>query len=282
VAATIRAHNPGWSVFAEIDAVGSAAGRPFPRAMPEKSVCADHWYDGATLYLKRFNPGPAGARNDDPFAETRQRFEREIAFRAEPAKDFPGGAPSLIGEFGIPFDLDGGAAYAAWADGGRDPAIWRQHILALELMYDALDRLKLNSTQWNYTASNRNDLRIGDGWNQEDLSIFSRDQQDDPADPDSGGRAIEGFCRPYAQAVQGRLVSVVFHRQMGVFDLAYEADPSIAADTLVYLPRVQFPHGYEMEHVGPAASLGETDQRLALRGEAAGPVRLTVRRRPLP
>ncbi len=279
VATTIRAHNPDWAVFAEIDAFGAAAGRPFPSSVPERSVCADHWYDGATLYLKRFDPGPPGARNADPYAETRARFVREIAFRTEPAKAFPGGAPSLIGEFGIPFDLDGGAAYAAWDGGARDPAVWRQHVLALELMYDALDRLKLHSTQWNYTASNRNDLRIGDGWNQEDLSIFSRDQQDNSADPDSGGRAIEGFCRPYAQAVQGRVETVSFHRQSGVFELAFEADPAIAADTVVYLPRIQFPHGFDLELSGPAASLGETDQRLSVRAAAAGPVRLTLKRR---
>jgi hypothetical protein len=282
VAATIRAHNPAWAVFAEIDAFGAAAGRPFPRSLPEGGVCADHWYDGATLYLKRFDPGAAGPRNSDPFAQTRERFAREIAFRAEPAKGFPGGAPSLVGEFGVPFDLDGGAAFDAWANGERDPAIWRAHVLALELMYDALDRLQLSSAQWNYTASNRNDLRIGDGWNQEDLSIFSRDQQDDPADPDSGGRAIEGFCRPYAQAVQGRLERVAFHRQSGVFELAFAADPSIEADTLVYLPRIQYPNGYDVELAGPAVSLGEREQRLELSAKAAGPVRLTVKRRQRP
>ena len=63
-------------------------------------------------------------------------------------------------------------------------------------MYDALDELLLHSTQWNYTASNRNDLRIGDGWNQEDLSIFTRDQQDDPATPiPAAGRSKASAAR---------------------------------------------------------------------------------------
>ena len=79
-------------------------------------------------------------------------------------------------------------------------------------MYSALDELLLHSTQWNYTASNRNDLRIGDGWNQEDLSIFSADQCLDPGDPDSGGRALEGFCRPFARRVQGRIRRMQFDR----------------------------------------------------------------------
>ena len=56
--------------------------------------------------------------------------------------------------------------------------------------------LLMNSTQWNYTASNRNDQAVGDGWNQEDLSIYSIDQRSDPADINSGGRALKGFVRP--------------------------------------------------------------------------------------
>jgi hypothetical protein len=114
-------------------------------------------------------------------------------------------------------------------------------------MYDALDALQLNSTQWNYTASNRNDLRIGDNWNQEDLSIFSRDQQSDPADPDSGGRALAGFCRPFARHVQGRIAEVHFARDTGTFTLTYDANPAIDAPTEIYLPDAHYPDGYEVE-----------------------------------
>ena len=46
-------------------------------------------------------------------------------------------------------------------------------------MHNALDSLLINHTLWNYTAHNKNDLRVGDCWNQEDLSIFSEDQRDD-------------------------------------------------------------------------------------------------------
>ncbi len=153
------------------------------------------------------------------------------SFRSGRGRFTPHGAPALIGEFGIPYDLDEGAAFAAWARGERDPAIWDKHSLLLGLMYDALDTLLLNATQWNYTASNRNDLRIGDGWNQEDLSIFSRDQQDDPADPDSGGRAVKGFCRPFARYVQGRIQEMRFDRARGTFILRFDADEAIDAPT---------------------------------------------------
>src|SRR3546814_18351483 len=106
--------------------------------------------------------------------------------------------PTLIGEFGIPFDLDEGAAYDAWAAGERGRDVWGPHSTALGLMYAAMDRRLLNSTLWNYTASNRNDLLIGDGWNQAALSIFSLDQLEDPAAPNPGVHAIQGLFPPYS------------------------------------------------------------------------------------
>ncbi|MBW8812582.1 MAG: cellulase family glycosylhydrolase [Caulobacterales bacterium] len=268
---TIRRRNPDWSVFAELDPFGAAAGRRFPREMPERSVNAGHWYDVATLFLKRFNP-----RGRDP--ETiRTRFVSELGALAAASESLPGGAPTLVGEFGIPFDLDGGRAYDAWAGGQRE-GVWDEHVTALGVMYDALDALQLHSTQWNYTVSNRNDARIGDGWNQEDLSIYSADQVDDPADPDGGGRAVAGFCRPYAQALQGRLVEAVFDRAGGRFTLRLEADPEIDAPTEIYVPKIQFPQGFVVHTDGAAATV-EVDaeaQRVLIAAQEAGQLTVTL------
>lgn len=186
------------------------------------------------------------------------------------------GAPALIGEFGIPYDLDEGAAFAAWARGERDPAIWDKHSLLLGLMYDALDTLLLNATQWNYTASNRNDLRIGDGWNQEDLSIFSRDQQDDPADPDSGGRAVKGFCRPFARYVQGRIQEMRFDRARGTFILRFDADEAIDAPTEIYVPRLQYPSGAHIQAEGSTVQVEGQIARVTV--DRPGPVEIVIER----
>ncbi|MBW8841583.1 MAG: cellulase family glycosylhydrolase [Sphingomonadales bacterium] len=279
VAETTRRHNPAWSVFAELDAFGAASGRPFPRHMPERSVNASHWYDASTLYLKTFDPSNSYDFLTGELATSEEqvlrRFVAQMRYKAAAAaRTFgPDGAPSLIGEFGIPYDLDQGEAYSAWDRGDRDPAIWAKHELLLGLMYDALDALQLNSTQWNYTASNRNDLRIGDNWNQEDLSIFSRDQQDDPADPDSGGRAIAGFCRPFARHVQGRINEVRFDRATGDFVLDFDADPGIAAPTEIFVPRRLYPDDCRIEADG-AVSRGP--QTVLVRADRRGAMRIKI------
>ncbi|MCM8729356.1 cellulase family glycosylhydrolase [Hephaestia sp. GCM10023244] len=278
VAETTRRHNPDWMVFAELDAFGASSGRPFPRIVPERTVNASHWYDATTLYLKTFDPNNSydfltGERavGED---QVRARFIAQMSHKSTSAKASTlNGAPALVGEFGIPYDLDEGAAYAAWERGERSPAIWATHDLLLSLMYDALDALQLNSTQWNYTASNRNDLRIGDNWNQEDLSIFSRDQQNDPSDPDSGGRGIAGFCRPYARHVQGQIESVRFDRATRAFTLAFDADMGVSAPTEIYVPGFHYPEGIDVRTDGEASLDG---QLLRVRAAKAGPTRIEI------
>ncbi|WP_039048916.1 glycoside hydrolase family 5 protein [Comamonas thiooxydans] len=253
-AARVRRHREDWLLMAEMDPFGTLTGRHFPARMPEQSVNASHWYDLALLLTKTFDPRVSvdpltGERTEGPAALC-ERYVRQLGRLKALASAFPGGAPTLIGEFGIPYDLDNGQAYAAWASGQRD--VFGPHTQALELMYEAMDALLLSSTQWNYTAGNRNDLRIGDQWNQEDLSIFSIDQIDDPLAPDAGGRAVAGFARPYAATVQGQLQSMHFSRHSGTFVVEYEADATVHAPTELVLPPSQFPAGVEIVIVGPA------------------------------
>jgi hypothetical protein len=283
VATTIRRHQPDWSLFAEMDVFAHIAGRHFPRDMPEGSVNACHWYDLGLLYLKRFDPADhrdaiSGQAESTPEA-IGARYRRQLGDLASEASSFTGGAPTLIGEFGIPYDLGEGEAYRACAEGKVEQA-FAGHELALSLMYDAMDALGLHSTQWNYTASNRNDLRIGDGWNQEDLSIFSRDQQDDPADPGSGGRAVKGFCRPYARRIQGRGRAMSFDGAAGIFRLEFDADPAIGGATEIYLPRIHFPDGVIVRFEGVPATLDidEAGQVVGVRALAAGTAWLAMSR----
>lgn len=275
VARTIRGYNPDWAVFAEMDPYGVSGGRRFAKSMPENCVNASHWYDRETLMFKTFDRDGRIAAEPAQRQVVLDRFVTELSSRKAMAEDLPGGAPTLIGEFGIPFDLDDGEAYDRWQNGEHGGAVWRKHDAALALMYSAMDKLHLHSTQWNYTASNRNDLRIGDGWNQEDLSIYSDDQLDADDAYSAGARGILGFCRPFAQAVQGRLETVEF-RTAGEFELAYMADPAIGAPTRLFIPSIQFPDGFDVAIDGAAEMLVAADDPQCVEIAALGYGRIRV------
>jgi hypothetical protein len=268
VADTIRAKRSDWLVFAEIDPLSALAGKGFPAGCPDRTVNAAHWYDVAALVTKRFSVERSENIHTGVVREGRQAIEdgyvEELGQLKAAAATLNGGAgaPTLIGECGIQYDMNDAQAYEAWASGDRSTAIWGPQTTALDLMYNALDRLLLSSTQWNYTVSNRNDPMIGDGWNQEDLSVWSIDQVTDSEDPDAGGRAVHGFCRPYARAIQGTPVRQGFDSLSGHYQLELDANPAVTEPTEIYVPRLQFPSGYEITMNGEPVSVMEDSQIL--------------------
>jgi Glycoside hydrolase family 5 C-terminal domain/Cellulase (glycosyl hydrolase family 5) len=282
VAATIRDVRPDWLTFAELDPFAAMrGGHGFPQGMPDNTVNASHWYDFGALVTKRFDEhdhkdiltGEALVGRD----RIEQSYETGLSRLRAAGDALNGGAPTLVGECGIAYDMNDATAYAAWAAGDRSDKPWQPQITALELMYNVLDRQQLHSTQWNYTVSNRNDAMVGDGWNQEDLSIWSADQATDPADPNSGGRAVKGFSRPRAVAVQGQIVEQRFDMASGLFTLSFEADPAISAPTEVYLPHMQYPDGYQITLDG-ATWEKSSAQTVALTATHRGIVTMTVER----
>ncbi|MCC7209196.1 MAG: hypothetical protein IT323_17925, partial [Anaerolineae bacterium] len=150
--------------------------------------------------------------------------------------------PSLLGEFGAPFDMNDREAYRT---GDFTP-----QTQALTMYYNALDANLLSSTIWNYTADNTN--ARGEMWNDEDLSIFSRDQQTKPWTEDihSGGRAAAGFVRPYAMAVAGEPLRMAYDLNTRTFELAYRRDPAVSAPTEIFVPSFVYPNGYRVEAAG--------------------------------
>lgn len=285
VADTIRAYRPDWLVFAEMDPFKTFSGATFPPGMPADTVNASHWYDVVTLTTKTFMfPvafNPFSGRTLEGADAIRNSYVNQLGRYKAMSEAMPGGgAPALIGEFGIPFDLDGGAAYEAWGQGDRSAKPWASHIQALTLMYDALDELLLHSTQWNYTASNRNDLAIGDGWNQEDLSIWSADQSTGDNDPDSGGRAVAGFARPFVRVWAGRPISQKFDSVTGRFRAELTLETGIG-DIEIYAPERLYPGGPAIEIEGPGKAVYDaTGQivRVTPKAEALLTIRLTPKK----
>ena len=163
--------------------------------------------------------------------------------------------PVLLGEFGIPFDLNDKKAYRS-RDFGAQAA-------ALDRSFRAVEDNLLNCTLWNYTADNTN--AHGDGWNDEDLSIFSRDQQDDPRNIDSGGRALRAVVRPYPRVTAGEPLRLTFDMASRVFEFEFRHDPQVIAPTEIFVPRFQYPQGYRAEASDGTVKIDEAQQKLIYR-----------------
>ena len=281
VADTIRAVRSDWLVFAEIDPF-EVVTHGLPKGCPERTVNASHWYDVSALVLKSFTSD----RRDDVLtgrvqqgaAAIEDAYVDEMTSIKLAGDRLNGGAPTLLGECGIQYDMNDAQAYALWAEGDRRSKIWSAQTEALDLMYNAIDRLLISSTQWNYTASNRNDPMIGDGWNQEDLSIWSVDQTTSSEDPNSGGRAIEGFCRPFVRAAQGTLLNQRFDRKTGLFEAEIRLNPSVLGPSEVYVPDVQYPAGYSHE-LNCTATVEQMGNLLLVRAAGDGVLKIRLVRR---
>jgi hypothetical protein len=92
------------------------------------------------------------------------------------------------------------------------------------MYYDAVDANLLHSTLWNYTADNTH--KTGDGWNDEDLSIFSEGKE----------RAPGGWKRPYPAATAGIPLAFSWDRKKKIFTYRFRADKDIQAPTEIFLP----------------------------------------------
>ena len=230
-------------------------GRPrWTASDPSPAVDATHWYDDLTLVTKKWRGFVAyDTRHGRPilgFKRVRRYFgEAMLELKDWSAREM-GGIPTLLGEFGIPFDMNGAKAYRT-GDYGLQAK-------ALTANYDAVDSSLIDSTVWNYSAGNRHEH--GELWNGEDLSVFCRDEREagrsetgDAAD--SGGRALRGFVRPYAKATAGQILSMGFQAKRGAFILRYRPDRSIAAPTEIFVPEVQYPDGFVYEVEGGEAEV---------------------------
>ncbi len=234
-------------------------------------VNACHWYDGITLYLRRFiKHFNVDTRTSKPYffyRNIRELFIRQLN-NIKKFSQMLNNCPTLIGEFGIPYNMHNKKSYRT--------DNWQKQIDALTLHLECMDANLLNFTIWNYTADNNNDW--GDLWNLEDLSIFSRDQQDNPADIDSGGRAIEGFCRPFARNVTGKIISMSFNRRKKHFKLVYENNPDIKDPTIIYVPNIQFPNDYSVNAPGSKYVKDRNEQILEVFNKDEGSHKIEIKK----
>ncbi len=238
-AETMRSVNPDWVLFFET-AVDDDLPPEWTGEDAGNLAYAPHWYDGMTLFTKSFNPwlgaDTTGGKTKVVVGpgKVRASFAAQLGRLKQMAETRLGGAPTLIGEFGIPFDMNGKRAYRSGNFG--------KQAQALDASFSALEANLLSGTLWNYTADNTN--QHGDQWNEEDLSIFSPDQQKNPQDLNSGGRALEAGVRPYALATAGEPLRMSFDRKRKLFVFEFRHDPAVSEPSEFYVPNLQYPDGY--------------------------------------
>jgi hypothetical protein len=219
-------------------------GEAFLRNPPQNSINSSHWYDEITVGLKRFRGWLSYDTANNKLilgtSKVQKMFNSQLAKIKALSQEVQEGIPTIIGEFGLCFDLNNREAFRHWKTNPQKA--WQNHIKALTMYYQAMDANLLHSMLWNYTADNDNTW--GDQWNQEDFSIFSLSQQVNSQNINSGVRAIEGFCRPHFVAVAGTPLAMSFSRKQKIFCFDFLADPCIDAPTILYLPEIHYPRGY--------------------------------------
>ena len=242
--AAVRAHMDDAIIFVEpvLDMTDPSKSER-PRLTAEQVgrrgfVWAKHCYDGITLLTCSFHRWLSMNPVTNAVVIGRHWIQRSLgasmARFKEETVNMGGGSPVLIGECGIPFRLRRNQDFAH-----LDPAT-----CALDNTMRAVEIGLVSCTLWNYTAENTN--RCGDGWNGEDLSIFSEDQHTDRTDLNSGGRALHTAIRPYALATAGEPTAMDFfpYKKDKRFIFSFTADDTLGTnETVVFLPRYQYPFG---------------------------------------
>ncbi|VVT45565.1 uncharacterized protein SAPINGB_P000793 [Magnusiomyces paraingens] len=146
------------------------------------TVYTPHYYDGLTLMQKHWNTkfnvdalGVLRSRYRNPPVMAVRLGERNIRscfaqqlleMKREGVDALGPDVPMFMSEIGIPYDLDNKQAYRTGDFSAQTRALDANHF--------ALERAGLSYSLWVYSGRNTN--KYGDGWNGEDLSVWSRDK----------------------------------------------------------------------------------------------------------
>ncbi|KAG6908993.1 hypothetical protein DXG01_002482 [Tephrocybe rancida] len=213
-------------------------------------VYAPHWYDLNALFAKAFGEftinvqglsrgmfllkafywGQGGARDN---------FSLQIKNIVDHAYAALGEKPVVIGECGIPMDMNKKEAFVT------EDFTWQTRMM--DAMITGLERSLVGFTLWTYNPSNT-DL-TGDDWNGENFSWFSRKRalppsllyydQDAPS-LDNGGRILPAVVRPYPAKTAGIPRKFEYEMNTGAFvfewDNAAKGSSIRALETEIFLP----------------------------------------------
>ncbi|KAG8944838.1 hypothetical protein FRC04_001371 [Tulasnella sp. 424] len=151
-----------------------------------RAAYSAHYYDGLTLMTRHWNWFNADALGllrgkykttiaavKIGNAAIRASLRSQLSILKEDPIEILGPYPTLIGEIGVPMEMDGKRAYG-YTDGGKYKGDYGQQVKALDASLNGADGPNAMSyTTWTYCPDNNH--QWGDGWNLEDLSLWSAD-----------------------------------------------------------------------------------------------------------
>ena len=206
-------------------------------------VFSPHWYDGLTLNFQRYIPW-LGVDTDEGKIKfslgrksVRKNYSAQVKRLVTQSQEAFGGIPTVIGETGIAMNMHNKAAYRT--------GDFSNHVNAMDDTIQALEANLVNFTLWNYTADNTNDR--GDLWNDEDLSIFSLDQQTGSGDIHAGGRALQAVVRPYALKIPGEPLYLSYDVKTHTFEFDFRLDSGVDMPAELFVPNYAYPDSYTVE-----------------------------------
>lgn len=150
-----------------------------------RACYSGHYYDGLTLVTRHWNWFNADAlgllRGKYKLmleavkigeGTIRKSLQEQLAMLKQDT-EIIGSYPTLIGEIGTPFDMDSKRSYG-YTDDGKYFGDYTNQQKALDASLNAADGPNcINWTVWTYCPDNSHEW--GDGWNMEDLSLWSGD-----------------------------------------------------------------------------------------------------------
>ncbi|KAJ4475569.1 glycoside hydrolase family 5 protein [Lentinula aciculospora] len=219
---------------------------------------AGHYYDGLTLITRHWNWFNADAlgvirgKYSTPIQAVkigeraiRKSLQEQLSILKSDTSTL-GPYPTIIGEIGTPFDMDDKRSYG-WTDDGKYRGDYSRQERALDASLNGADGSNaINYTIWSYCPDSTH--QWGDGWNMEDLSLWSQDdigitgrvfRQPSAADSSAlslatlgpseawseitsrwkenpfdfltdGARAVKAFSRPWPTKIVGKPTDIQF------------------------------------------------------------------------
>ncbi|CAE6367225.1 unnamed protein product [Rhizoctonia solani] len=222
---------------------------------PHNMVFAPHWYDLNALFSKAFGSMSVNVQGLSRgmfilsalywgHSGARENYTLQIRNIVEHArKSLSSSRPTIIGECGIPMDMNNGAGFTVKS--------YKWHLRMMDALMTALERNLVGFTLWNYNPLN--DDTHGDSWNGENFSWFSQSRADpNLSSPeslaqsnkslDTGTRLLPVLVRPYPAKVAGFPMKFNYEPSNGSFQFVFKAvDPSRvkstrARETEIFLP----------------------------------------------